>query len=95
MIDLVRSSFERAGNVTWRSFEETSVLLNLESGDYFTLNAVGTLVWEMLDRRMAGTEILARLRDRYEVAEAEAHRDLVELFGQLAQEGLIVVYEDA
>ncbi len=95
MVDLIYSSFERARNVSWRSFDETSVLLNLESGDYYTLNAVGTLVWEMLDRRIVGTEILARLRDRYEVAEAEAHRDLVELFGQLAQEGLIVVYEDA
>ncbi len=76
MVDLIYSSFERARNVSWRSFDETSVLLNLESGDYYTLNAVGTLVWEMLDRRIVGTEILARLRDRYEVAEAEAHRDL-------------------
>jgi hypothetical protein len=93
MIDLTCSSFARATNVTWRTFDGNSILLHLESGVYYTLNPAGTLIWELLDRRIAGQELLTVLRDRYSVEEEEARRDLVDLLEEFAREGLISIHE--
>lgn len=93
MIDLTSLSFARATNVTWRNFDGNSILLHLGSGVYYTLNPAGTLIWELLARRISGQDLLAVLCDRYRVEEEEARRDLAGLLEQFAQEGLISVHE--
>lgn len=67
------------------------VLLHLERGTYYTLNATGAFVWE----RIRGGATLGALRDamveRFAVDAETAWRDLVALVGELEAEGLIVV----
>ena len=71
-----------------------AVLLNLRSGVYFGLDAVGTRMWRAL-RESGGTEEAVRnLLPEFEVEEARLARDIEDLVGRLAQSGLLVI-EDA
>ena len=39
----------RSPDVTWRTLDGETVLLHLESGEYFSLNATGSRLWDLLD----------------------------------------------
>ena len=49
------------------------VILNLEDGTYYGLDAVGSQIWELLGQGHAPGEICARLAEEFEVA-----RDVIE-----------------
>jgi hypothetical protein len=67
---------------------DEAVLLNVQSGVYFGLNAVGTRIWELLVGGSTQEEIVDRLRNEYD-AEPEQLRADVEGFMQaLAAKGL-------
>ena len=66
-----------------------AVLLNLETGAYFTLNRVGTVTWELFDGECTLDQILLAICERFEVSEEVARQDLLSLVRHLGQEGLI------
>lgn len=83
----------KAEHVTWRSLEGESVLLNLDSGVYFTLNETGTAAWELFDGTTSLAEIGEILCRRFDVGLEQARSDLAELTDELRREGLVRVHE--
>lgn len=83
----------KAGHVTWRSLEGESVLLDLETGVYFTLNETGTAAWELFDGTTSLAEIGEILCRRFDVGLEQVRSDLAELTGELRMEGLVRVHE--
>lgn len=66
-----------------------AVLLNLETGSYFTLNRVGTVTWELFNGEHTLAQVHAKLCERFEVGEEIARQDLLSLVKNLDQESLI------
>jgi hypothetical protein len=68
----------------------TGVLLHLGSGQYFTLNRTGVVVWKALTEGINDAERLAhRLCATFEVDLEEAEREASRLVGELQKDGLI------
>ena len=44
--------------------ENGAVLLNVESGQYHGVNAVGSLIWDLIDGERGLERLLAELRDQ-------------------------------
>jgi len=65
------------------------VLLNLDTGVYFSVDGVGRRFWELLSEGVAVDAMLQRLNDEYEVEAAVLRMDLDSLVRQLTAEGLI------
>lgn len=68
--------------------DDEAVLLNLQNGHYYTLNRVGTTMWELLAGRTL-REVLDEICRRFEVDRERAHDDLVALVIRLEAEGLV------
>ncbi len=66
-----------------------AVLLNLETGAYFTLNRAGTVTWELFDGARTLDQIHSAICERFEVGEEISRQDLLSLVDHLSQEGLI------
>ena len=66
-----------------------SVLLNLSTGRYYTLNTVGSVVWEQCTGTRSLAQILSAISDRFDVTSQQAQSDLLDLVIQLCQEGLL------
>jgi hypothetical protein len=66
-----------------------TVLLDLSTGRYYTLNRVGSVIWEQCTGTHTISDIQAVLCDRFDVAPERALDDLVTLVTQLTQEGLL------
>lgn len=71
------------------TMDEETVLLALDTGRYYTLNCLGTAIWDQCTGRNTMRDIHAILCDRFDVSPDRALDDLVTLTNQLVQEGLL------
>lgn len=78
-------------HVVSRDVAGTTVLLNTERGEYFTLDEVGTRVWRALTSAASMIEAHRQLLDIYDIAPADLEQELATLVGELEQRGLIAV----
>lgn len=55
----------------------------------FTLNEVGTMIWEIIDGKSSANEISEAVCDAYEVAPEQAGKDTLEFLNTLKEAGLL------
>jgi hypothetical protein len=67
------------------------MLLDLRSEHYYSLDDVGSRMWQALVEHGDVDSAVTALLEQYEVDEAELRRDLVELVERLAERGLLDV----
>ena len=75
-------------HVVSREVGGETVILNLESGTYFGLNAVGSRIWSGIMANDAPARIQAAVAKEFGVAEAQVERDMTDLIHQLLATGL-------
>jgi len=68
----------------------TVVLLNLENGQYYALNEVGSRVWEMCDGTRSVAKLASILSSEYAVPHESCQADVLGLLQDLASEKLVV-----
>ena len=64
------------------------VLLDMNSENYFGLDAVATDIWRLLQEGKSLEETVTELLEIYDVDEATLRRDLENFVGQLTENGL-------
>jgi Coenzyme PQQ synthesis protein D (PqqD) len=67
----------------------TRLLLDPETGKYFTLDEVGSRIWALCDGR-AASAIADELCAEYDAPAAQIRDDVLELLGELASERLVL-----
>ena len=67
------------------------VILGLQSEEYFSLDGVGTRIWEMIQEPRTVQEILDAILNDYAVEPERGERDLLAVLGELAGEGLVEI----
>lgn len=68
-----------------------AVILNLNSGIYYGLNAVGARIWKLIQEPKAVKEIRDILLEEYNVERKNCEQDLLALLQHLKTAGLIEV----
>jgi hypothetical protein len=80
-------------DVVFRKLEGEAVILNLETGTYFGLDAVGTRIWELVQEQGRVDAVLESLLQEFEVEPARCEQDLLGLLDQLYAKGLIEIID--
>jgi hypothetical protein len=75
-------------DAVFRELDGQSVLLNLATGMYFGLDAVGTHVWQLAAEDGSLRAVRQRLLDEYDADPATIERDLLALAETLVAKGL-------
>jgi hypothetical protein len=75
-------------DAVFRELDGESVLLNLETGMYFGLDAVGTRVWQLAGGGGSLRGIRERLVEEYDAEPSVIERDLLALADTLVTKGL-------
>ena len=83
------SALKQPDHVAWRKVENEAVLLDLKTGEYFTLNEIGSLVWERLCAGDSLAAITARICRDYAVKPAQADGDVQSLVDRLLKKKLL------
>ncbi len=87
--DLTAIFLKRNEDVHGTNMDGESVLLNLSTGRYYTLNSVGALIWDHCTGDRSIQDLLSLVCERFDVTWDQAKADLLELVTDLTQEGLI------
>ncbi len=88
--DPLHRTFRPGPDVLARSVGEELVLLDLASEQYFSLDPVGTAMWEAVVEAATLVEARDALLEDWEVPPEELASDLIELCEDLQGRGLLV-----
>jgi coenzyme PQQ synthesis protein D (PqqD) len=78
-------------DVLWNKVEGDVVILNLESGIYFSLSGVGSRFWELIAEGASRKDAVQRLTAEYKVEAPQLESDLEALLRDLSTEGLVSI----
>ena len=67
------------------------VMMNLDKGEYFMMNEVGSRIWEIISEPINVRRIIDTLRSEYEVDEETCKDTVVEFLGRLNNADLISI----
>ena len=67
------------------------VMMNLDKGEYFMMNEVGSRIWEIISEPINVKEIIRTLRNEYEVDEETCKDTVIEFLGRLDNADLISI----
>lgn len=71
-----------------------TVILNLESGTYYSLDPVGTRIWSLIQESKTVGEIRDTILEEYEVEPDRCEQDIIALIEQLVDTGLVEVRDE-
>lgn len=80
---------QRNLTILWRELDGEAVLLDPNAGCSYNLNAVGTLVWRMLDGTRTTSEIASMICESYEVEHEQALQDVELLLADMQANNLV------
>jgi len=76
--------------ITHRVVDSEVVILNLESGNYYTINETGAIIWKALDDKKCLSEILDLLKNEYQYsADRSFEKDVEDFIKFLEKENII------
>ncbi len=85
----IADRLEVSPDVVAREVGGETMLLDLASGTYFGLDAVGSRVWQALEDGGSLTEACDKVAAEYDVARDQLESDVLALAGRLLEQGLV------
>jgi hypothetical protein len=82
-----------SGQVISEIIDGEAVMINLTTGNYYSLNEVGAAIWDSIEAGASADEIVERLGGRYEGVQSEIEKATTGLIEELLREELIVAAE--
>lgn len=79
----------RQPRVAEQRAHDALVLLDLDSGRYYTLEGSGDRIWALCDGEHRLADIVSTMTATYGTDAARVRSDAIELLGRLAAEGLV------
>ncbi len=71
--------------------EGESVVLHLENGQYYGLDDIGTRIWALMEKPIQVEELVKKLREEFEVSQAECSAHVLEFLEDLHSHKMIEV----
>ena len=81
----------RSPSATHQTVGEEAIVIDVNSGAYYTLNETGTIFWELIDGQRTIADCANEIAGQYEVEREVVTADLLELAAELQTEGLVIV----
>jgi hypothetical protein len=86
--------FVKDNQAVTRSIAGETIIVPVRSGvsdlnSIYSLNEVGTAVWQLIDGQRTVEQVVEAIGDEYEVPPEQAAKDVADYLGKLEAEGLI------
>jgi hypothetical protein len=82
--------YQLVTDVLFQKVAEETVILEPNTGEYFTLNAIGTFVVEQFQQGNSTAEVINLILEKYQVDKSEAAQDVAELVTQMLKQRLLI-----
>ena len=78
-------------DVVFRELDGEAVILNLESGMYFGLDAIGTRIWQLCQELGSIRLVWQAIQNEFDVSADTFHADLLSFLDELSVKGLVTI----
>lgn len=85
------SLFPNKEEVASKIMDGELIIINLPTGVYYSMDNVGTAIWEMIEEGFNLDEGVAAIIERYDVSHEQALADVKHLVEELLEENLIYI----
>lgn len=68
----------------------SAVMMDVMTGKYYNLGAVGGRIWELLEEPMTLAALVQKLTDEYDVSAEQCRTDILPFLNTLLERGLLV-----
>ena len=89
-MEMLKNQYQVHPDAFSTKIDNQVVILQYETGTYFTLNEVGTNIWQLLEQGQTLQEILDHLAQEYDVSRERLQQDISILIKKLEEKGLIL-----
>lgn len=72
------------------SLGDEGVMMDLESGNYINLNAVGSDIWQLLEKEITRQELIQKLSTIYNVSEEQCEADLEDFLLEIIKQEMVI-----
>lgn len=83
-------SYQLAEDVLFQKVAEETVILEPETGEYYTLNAIGTFIVEQFQHGYSKAKVINLVLEKYQANDTEVTQDTEELLAQMLKQGLLI-----
>ncbi|MCP9770351.1 PqqD family protein [Lacihabitans sp. LS3-19] len=91
-MDLKKTRFKLSEQQISTTLSGESVILNHQKGEYYSLDAVGTSIWEMLKESPKNLEeIVGNILENFETNAVDASQDIQDLLLDMLNEKLVEI----
>jgi hypothetical protein len=77
--------------VVFQSVGNEIILLNMKTGSYYSLNPVGSRIWNLLAEKKRPVDAFSSMSEEYDVEPEDLQRDILSLVRELRANGLLDV----
>jgi hypothetical protein len=81
--------FRPKKDITWRETEGKLIVLNLQSGLYYTLDEMATVFFKLLIQEKKVADVVSEICKEYKATQEQILADLEEFIGTLSQENIL------
>lgn len=81
--------------VTHETIDGEAVIINLDSGNYYSLVDVGSFIWGLVEKGASTSEVQDIVLQTYQANATDVDRGVQDLLVQLQEENLIVPFDEA
>lgn len=85
----LQTTVSRTRDIVTNMVDEALVMMDLESGQYFSLDPIGSDIWARLAEPTRVADLCEQLAGAYAVEADVCRRDVLALLNDLAAQGLI------
>ncbi len=80
---------QRNNELTFNLLDNEVVMMNLERGEYYGLNPIGSRIWELLAEATTLENLINKLTEEFDVSFEQCQTDSEEFINDLIEKGLI------
>lgn len=67
------------------------VMMDLEEGRYFSLNSVGSRIWQLIEEPIKVNKVIDALLEEYEINRSQCEENVLEFLGKLNDSKIISI----
>lgn len=90
MTDILTRKYKPSDDAVDARVGDETVILHMDKGTYFGLDAVGARIWELLGKEAPLPEIVNRIADEFDAEAETVEADARPFLEQLIESGLVV-----
>lgn len=68
-----------------------TVMMSVESAEYYGLNKIGSRIWELLENKIKLEEMVSQLISEFDVEKKQCEKDTIDFLEELLQKNLIII----